>query len=52
MGLGAQRLLGTAGFRTTKAYVSEAARPCGLRRLRDVAALRLIRDAYKNYGGL
>ncbi len=52
MGLGVQRLLGTAGFRTTKAYVGEAVRPCGLRRLRDATALRLFRDAYKNYSGL
>jgi hypothetical protein len=27
-------------------------RPCGLRRLRGVAALRLFRDAYENCGGL
>jgi len=33
---------------------SDAARPCGLRRLRGVwgAALRLFRDAYENCGGL
>jgi len=44
--------VGSCRLSHCKAYVGEVVRLCGLRRLRDAAALRLFRDAYENCGGL